>query len=41
MLITAMYSHSVIRKHVLQAEPSPLPTGHSGEFSMIIVFPKI
>lgn len=31
MLIPLASRHSGIRKHVLQEEPAPLPTGHSGE----------
>jgi hypothetical protein len=26
-----MFSHSVLRKHVLEEAISPMPTGHSGE----------
>lgn len=30
-LTRAIFSHSVLRKHVLKDEPSPMLTGHSGE----------
>lgn len=26
-----MSSHSVLRKHVVEDNPSPIPTGHSGK----------
>lgn len=30
-LTRAISSHSALRKHVLEDDPSPMPTGHAGE----------